>query len=327
MSKFKFIYLLFGIGLLIFIFNQVDFASFLNELNKLRFNFLIVLFIYFLGFTLDSLSWKLCIEALITKKVELKEIFKIRIIGEAFNYLFFQVGGEPVKAFLLKNKFNIKYKSSVGSLILAKTIILFALIIFCFIGLISIFYTNKFGENFEKASLIGFVLFTSLITLFFVVQRYKLLSKIHTLFKNKLSNKINNFFKILKETENKISVFYKKTKINFFKILFLNIFNWFIGALELYVIFILLDQKITFFEAVAIETLVQLVRAMLFFIPSNLGTQEGVFVLAVNVIKDSTPLGLAVAIIRRLREVAWISIGLIIGYNQKIDFKKIKSKL
>ena len=66
---------------------------------------------------------------------------------------------------------------------------------------------------------------------------------------------------------------------------------------------------------------------MLFFIPSNLGTQEGVFVLAVNVIKDSTPLGLAVAIIRRLREVAWISIGLIIGYNQKIDFKKIKSKL
>ena len=327
MSKFKFIYLLFGIGLLIFIFNQVDFASFLNELNKLRFNFLIVLFIYFLGFTLDSLSWKLCIEALITKKVELKEIFKIRIIGEAFNYLFFQVGGEPVKAFLLKNKFNIKYKSSVGSLILAKTIILFALIIFCFIGLISIFYTNKFGENFEKASLIGFVLFTSLITLFFVVQRYKLLSKIHTLFKHKLSNKINNFFKILKETENKISVFYKKTKINFFKILFLNIFNWFIGALELYVIFILLDQKITFFEAVAIETLVQLVRAMLFFIPSNLGTQEGVFVLAVNVIKDSTPLGLAVAIIRRLREVAWISIGLIIGYNQKIDFKKIKSKL
>tara|TARA_Y100000590_G_scaffold382338_2_gene452204 strand:- start:2031 stop:3014 length:984 start_codon:yes stop_codon:yes gene_type:complete len=327
LSKFKFIYLLFGIGLLIFIFNQVDFASFLNELNKLRFNFLIVLFIYFLGFTLDSLSWKLCIEALITKKVELKEIFKIRIIGEAFNYLFFQVGGEPVKAFLLKNKFNIKYKSSVGSLILAKTIILFALIIFCFIGLISIFYTNKFGENFEKASLIGFVLFTSLITLFFVVQRYKLLSKIHTLFKNKLSNKINNFFKILKETENKISVFYKKTKINFFKILFLNIFNWFIGALELYVIFILLDQKITFFEAVAIETLVQLVRAMLFFIPSNLGTQEGVFVLAVNVIKDSTPLGLAVAIIRRLREVAWISIGLIIGYNQKIDFKKIKSKL
>ena len=327
MSKFKFIYLLFGIGLLIFIFNQVDFASFLNELNKLRFNFLIVLFIYFLGFTLDSLSWKLCIEALITKKVELKEIFKIRIIGEAFNYLFFQVGGEPVKAFLLKNKFNIKYKSSVGSLILAKTIILFALIIFCFIGLISIFYTNKFGENFEKASLIGFVLFTSLITLFFVVQRYKLLSKIHTLFKNKLSNKINNFFKIFKEIENKISVFYKKTKINFFKILFLNIFNWFIGALELYVIFILLDQKITFFEAVAIETLVQLVRAMLFFIPSNLGTQEGVFVLAVNVIKDSTPLGLAVAIIRRLREVAWISIGLIIGYNQKIDFKKIKSKL
>ena len=103
--------------------------------------------------------------------------------------------------------------------------------------------------------------------------------------------------------------------------------NWFFGAFELYTIFFLLNQKISFLEAIAIETLVQLVRAMLFFIPSNLGTQEGVFILAINVLKDSTPLGLAVAVIRRLREVIWISIGLILGFNQKIDFKEIKKKL
>ncbi len=327
MSKFKFLYLIFGIALLVFIFNKVDFNSFLNELNKLRFSFFAILIIYFVGFILDSYSWQLCIENLVKTKLKLHQIFKIRIIGEAFNYIFFQVGGEPVKAFLLKNNYGIKYKSSIGSLILAKTIILFALIIFCFVGLVSIFYTNKFGDNFEKASLIGFVLFTTLISLFFIVQRYKLTSKFHNIFKNKLSKKFNNFFKHLQETEHKIADFYKKTKKDFFKILFLNLSNWFFGALELYAIFYLLNEKITFLEAVAIETLVQLVRAMLFFIPSNLGTQEGVFVLAVNVLKDSTPLGLAVAIIRRLREVIWISIGLILGFNQKIDFKEIKKKL
>ena len=327
MSIFKLLYLIFGIALLVFIFNKVDFNLFLNELNKLRFSFLAILLIYFIGFIFDSYSWKLCIENLVKTKLKLHQIFKIRIIGEAFNYIFFQVGGEPIKAFLLKNNFGIKYKTSIGSLILAKTIILFALIIFCFIGLLSIFYTNKFGNKFENASLIGFLLFTFLISLFFIVQRYKLTSKIHNIFKNKLSRKFNTFFKHLQETEHKISEFYKKTKKDFFKILFLNLCNWFFGALELYAIFFLLDQKITFLEAIAIETLVQLVRAMLFFIPSNLGTQEGVFVLAVNVLKDSTPLGLAVAIIRRLREVIWISIGLIIGFNQRIDFKKIKSKL
>ena len=327
MSKFKFLYLIFGVSLLFFIFNNVDFNSFLNELNKLRFSFLIILVIYFFGFVFDSYSWKLCIDNLVKKKLKFDEVFKIRIIGEALNYIFFQVGGEPVKAFLLKNKFNIKYESSIGSLILAKTIILFALIIFCFIGLLSIFYTNKFGASFEKASLIGFSLFTTLIILFFIVQRYKFTSKIHNIFKHKLSKKFNSFFKHLQETELKIAEFYKKTKKDFFKILFLNLCNWFVGALELYVIFILLNQKISFFEAVAIETLVQLVRAMLFFIPSNLGTQEGVFVIAVNILKDSTPLGLAVAVIRRLREVIWISIGLMLVYNQKIDLKKIKSKL
>ena len=327
MSKFKFLYLIFGIGLLIFIFNKVDFNLFLNELNKLRFSFFVILIIYFFGFILDSYSWQLCIQNLSGKKLKIYNVFKIRIIGEAFNYLFFQVGGEPVKAFLLKNNFNVKYKFSIGSLILAKTIILFALIAFCSIGIFSIFYTEKFGDNFEKSSLIGFAFFTILISLFFLVQRYKLTSKIHKIFKSKLSKKINIFFTHLKETEDKISDFYKKTKKDFFKIFFLNLCNWLVGAFELYVIFILLNEKITFMEAVAIETLVQLVRAMLFFIPSNLGTQEGVFVLVVNVLKDSTPLGLAVAVIRRLREVIWISIGLLIGYNQKIDFNKIKQKL
>ena len=327
MSKFKFLYLIFGIGLLIFIFNKVDFNLFLNELNKLRFSFFVILIIYFFGFILDSYSWQLCIQNLSGKKLKIYNVFKIRIIGEAFNYLFFQVGGEPVKAFLLKNNFNVKYKFSIGSLILAKTIILFALITFCSIGIFSIFYTEKFGDNFEKSSLIGFAFFTILISLFFLVQRYKLTSRIHKIFKNKLSKKINIFFTHLKETEDKISDFYKKTKKDFFKIFFLNLCNWLVGAFELYVIFILLNEKITFMEAVAIETLVQLVRAMLFFIPSNLGMQEGVFVLVVNVLKDSTPLGLAVAVIRRLREVIWISIGLLIGYNQKIDFKKIKQKL
>ena len=327
MSKFKFIYLILGASLLFYIFKKVDFNLFLNELHKLRFSFFIILIIYFFGFILDSYAWKLCIENLIKKKLKLYDIFKIRIIGEAFNYILFQVGGEPIKAFLLKNNLNIKYKSSLGSLILAKTIILFALILFSFIGLASIFYTKKFGSNLENASLIGFLFFTILITLFFIVQRYKLTSKIHSLFKTKLSKKFNKYFKHLQETEHKLADFYKKTKKDFFKILFFNLSNWFFGALELYAIFILFDQKITFLEAIAIETLVQLVRAMLFFIPSNIGTQEGIFVIAVNALKDSTPLGLAVAVIRRLREVLWISIGLVLGFNQKIDFKEIKRRL
>ena len=85
MSIFKLLYLIFGIALLVFIFNKVDFNLFLNELNKLRFSFLAILLIYFIGFIFDSYSWKLCIENLVKTKLKLHQIFKIRIIGEAFN--------------------------------------------------------------------------------------------------------------------------------------------------------------------------------------------------------------------------------------------------
>ena len=91
MSKFKFIYLIFGIALLVFIFNKVDFNSFLNELNKLRFSFIIILFIYFFGFVFDCYSWKLCIENLINKKLIFTKYLKLELLEKHLIIFFFKL--------------------------------------------------------------------------------------------------------------------------------------------------------------------------------------------------------------------------------------------
>jgi hypothetical protein len=58
------------------------------------------------------------------------------MVGEAFNYTIPAggMGGEPVKAVLLKRYFDIDYDDTIASLVMVKTINLIALIGFLSIG-------------------------------------------------------------------------------------------------------------------------------------------------------------------------------------------------
>jgi len=62
-----------------------------------------------------------------------------------------------------------------------------------------------------------------------------------------------------------------------------------------------------------IEAAAQMVRAATFFIPSSLGAQEGAFLFMVSALTGSPPLGIAVAVIRRFRELVWIGSGFLMG--------------
>ena len=69
-------------------------------------------------------------------------------------------------------------------------------------------------------------------------------------------------------------------------------------------------------DAWILESLVQLVRAGTFFIPANIGAQEGVYVFVVGALTGNASAGLAAALIRRCRELVWIAAGLAIGSVQ-----------
>ncbi len=95
----------------------------------------------------------------------------------------------------------------------------------------------------------------------------------------------------------------------------LTLANWVLGAVELYLIFWFFDNPISMAEAWSIEAVVELVRAGAFFIPAGIGAQEGALVLIVAPITGQPPLGLAVALVRRLREIVWIVWGGVIGWR------------
>jgi hypothetical protein len=80
-----------------------------------------------------------------------------------------------------------------------------------------------------------------------------------------------------------------------------------------------LGHPISLTDAWVIEAAVQLVRSGAFFIPAGIGMQEGAFFVIIALLTGQPALGLAVAAVRRFREVIWIAWGLVLGWLSPID--------
>jgi hypothetical protein len=68
----------------------------------------------------------------------------------------------------------------------------------------------------------------------------------------------------------------------------------------------------------------QLVRAGSFFIPLSLGAQEGGLILIFTSLGMAGPMGLAVSFVRRIRELVWIALGLLLGWGTSFRPSKVQ---
>jgi putative membrane protein len=87
--------------------------------------------------------------------------------------------------------------------------------------------------------------------------------------------------------------------------------GWLFGALEIWVIFLVLDRPISVAEAVILESAIQIVRNVGFAIPGALGLQEGGLMAAGLWFGIAPEIGLAAALIRRARALLYGCAGLL----------------
>jgi uncharacterized protein (TIRG00374 family) len=112
-----------------------------------------------------------------------------------------------------------------------------------------------------------------------------------------------------------ISAMYRHHRQRLVLALSLHLLGWVLGALEVLVIFAAVGRPIGFREALAIEALASVAKGVAFFIPGSLGVQEGGIVLLFAAFGFSSGLGLTFSLVRRIREVLWISFGLLVLFR------------
>lgn len=311
--------LLLGLGLFAYIASQADLAEVWRRVVELGpWGALAVCAVYFGVFMIDTASWQLTFQSVGLNAVWLGRLWKVRMVGEALNLILpaASLGGEPVKAVLLKNAYDIDYREGGASVVIAKTVNLLALLVFAAVGLVLALRAGALPAPYDTLAGAGLGALAFGVAGFYLVQRWRAASRLaRWLTRWRIGRPLERFLQEIAAVDDYFAHFYARRPGRFAGALALAFANWVFGAAEIYVIMWFLGLPMTIAEAWLVESVAQLVRAGAFFIPAGLGVSEAALVLVYDALTGRPALGFAVALIRRGRELLWVAWGLWLGWR------------
>ena len=315
----RILYLLVGLGLLGLVLLHTDLSQVgarLSDLGAPGAGALAL--VYLLAFLCDTAAWQLMLPSASVTRGWFYRLWKIRMVGEAFNLIVpaGSLGGEPVKAALLKKHEAIGYKEGAASLVMAKTVTLLTLLAFSGAGLVVMTTREALPPAYRLLAGLGFAALCLGVVGFFAVQRWKVASRLAAwAARFRAGRRLESALLHIQDVDDHFVQFYARRRGRFAAAAGLAMASWLLGASELYLIMGFLGQPVTWSEAWMMEAVVQLVRAGSFFIPANLGATEAGLVLLAEALTGQPAAGLAAAIVRRGRELLWVTWGLALGWR------------
>ncbi len=269
-----------------------------------------------LMYLVEAYGWKLTLGSY-AQAVPFLKLFAIRTAGEVVNMTTpaAYVGGEPLKAYLLKRD-HVPFVDGLASVILAKTVMTIAQVMFIVMGIVLAFWLIGHEHSTTQwiaASALSAGILVFGVLGFVAVQRWGLFAGVLGLLRR--ANVRIPYLEAretqLQELDRTILNFYANDRPRFLLSTGCFLLGWLSEALEVWVMLALLGEPITMGASLAIGGLSSLVKGGSFFIPGSLGAQDGGNLLLVTTFGYSEVAGITFALLRRFREVAWIIIGLI----------------
>ncbi len=322
-KKIRIALLALGTLALVLMIYKIGVGIILNEIQSLGFALVIIFIPYLISYFFDTLGWKATLGPH-RKKVSFINLFLARCGGEAVNYVtpFAFVGGEPIKAYILR-RHDIPLVKGLASVVISKTTMVISQIIFVMVGLILAVFSLE-GSGLLLSISLGLLLGGMvLVGLFFLAQRRGLFMgflsvlerfKVRFQFIQKREEKIRSL-------DQAISEFYSKDKKGFFWSIIYFLIGWFAGAFEVYFLLTFLGLPIDVNNAIIIEALASIIKSAAFFIPGAVGAQEGGNLFIFTIFGYAASTGITFSLVRRIRELLLIGGGLLIlsKYEIKIS--------
>jgi uncharacterized protein (TIRG00374 family) len=314
----RWLFLIVGLVLLGWVLSQADLNALAKAVSAIGWGALLVLAVYALVFTADTGVWLLTIQSFQPDLRHLARAWRVRIVGELFNVItpLAGFGGEPVKAALLKRHHGIALREGAASVILYRTVTTMALVAFLGGGFFLAMNAPAFPNTQKLVAGIGLAALSLGIILFYLVQRYRLTSLTGTWLSNtRLGQTLGGVLHHIHDIDERLVSFYTQDPRRLAGAFALSCLAWLLGAMEIYVTLHLLGHPVSFWEAWIIEGAAQLVRAGTFLIPASLGAQDGALFLIGAAMTGQPTTGLALAVIRRFRELVWLIGGALVGWS------------
>lgn len=267
-------------------------------------------------YAVEAYGWKVTLGPS-AQTVPFWRLLAIRTAGEVVNMTTptAYVGGEPLKAYLLK-KYDVPMVEGLASVVIAKTTMTVAEVLFILVGIALGFWmlgTNGSSGQIVAAGLLSVGLLVFGTAGFVFVQRRGLFTWILEILR-KLGLRIG-FLEAredkLKSLDQTILNFYSHHQGAFYASTGLYFLGWMAEAMEVFVIVSYLGGPADPLSAISIGALSVFIKGGTFFIPGSLGAQDGGNLLLLKAFGYSDVTGITFALLRRFRELVWIGIGLL----------------
>jgi uncharacterized protein (TIRG00374 family) len=307
------LFLLIGVGLLAVLLTQINLSTVGMYMREMGWAFPLVFLPYAVVYVCDTIGWKFAFGP--STSIPFRALFLTRIAGESINNLtpFAYLGGEPVKAHLL-TRLHIPMVEGMAAAIMAKLLISMAQFAFVILGgalamshlvtrpdllwtLVVVMMAGGAGLGLLTRALhVG--LFTQIYNL---LDRWRLTPSL-----------LERWRDHLRSLDATIVGFYRQHPRHLGFSLLWHFLGWVTGSLEVFALFYAVGVPLRLTEALAIEALASVAKGVAFFIPGSLGVQDGGNVLIIALFGFPPSLGLTFSVVRRMRELVWISLGLLI---------------
>jgi uncharacterized membrane protein YbhN (UPF0104 family) len=277
-----------------------------------------------------AFAWRYCFEPP-DRNVGLVELFRIRLLGEAVSDLTFAgpVLGETAKVMAIGKRVSLT--SSLSSVVIENLIFSLAVILFVLSGVLVMLSRVALPGSLQLAGLLtamGLCL-PLLVAYIFVKRRWLIITNILRWFETHdlkwafLARREER----LKQFEGNVYGFYGKHPALSIGLTAVELASNLTNVIEAYLILGALTGSYSWTIAYLIETVNRVINAAFALVPLQIGVDEGGTALALKGLGFDSGVGVSLAIIRKVRILFWVGIGLIIAAQFSLSMETFRSGL
>jgi glycosyltransferase 2 family protein len=300
--------LLLGLAVLVALVLEHDPAAVWASIARLSWRLGVVLvFPVALVMLFDTLGWRFAFRR---DRIPFGVLIVTRLAGEAFNIVTptAAMGGEVVKAWLLRDRAPLD--ESVPSVIIAKTTITIAQGLFLLLGVGLAALTLRGSPLLAGMEwLLGLEVLA--LGAFIVMQTRGLVGWSARVLARLGVRRLGASATVARVDE-ALADFYARRPGRLGLSIVFHLVAWLLGSLEAWLILSFLGLGVSLATATVIEAFGTGVRFATFLVPASLGAQEGGYVVTFLALGLGTAEGVSFGLVRRIRELAWVAIGLLI---------------
>ncbi len=291
----------------------IDIRQLWDLLLNLKYRLLPILLMYPVFFIVDVLGWKIIFPKALRSQINFYKLYVIKMAGDAINHLtpFADIGGEYLKVTHCATEFGIKKRLAFAIIFVERTALFISEVTFWFVGLIPLCLLMPLERNIKITLLFIAVIFVCFLGLLVAVQKRGLFGFIMSWvkrFKNNSESSVQ-WHTTSQDIDAELQKFYASKDSRWAVSLILHFISWALGGIEMFVIMHFLGIHTSLMNAMILEALLQMVRTASFFIPGNIGVQEGALALVMHSLGFDATAGVAISLIKRFRQMVFVGVG------------------